>query len=43
MQSIPDGSSVFTAEAKADGLGLDFIRTCDAYNRCITFLTNIQY
>ena len=29
MQRIPNGSSIFTAEAKAVDLALDFIRTCD--------------
>ena len=28
MQRLPDGSSIFTAEAKAVDLALDFIRTC---------------
>ena len=32
MQSIPDDSSIFTAEAKAIDLALDFISTCDANN-----------
>ena len=27
--NIPDGSSIFTGEAKAVGLSLDFIRACD--------------
>ena len=30
MQRIPDDSSIFTAEAKAIDLALDFISTCDA-------------
>ena len=34
---IPDDSSIFTAEAKAIDLGLDFISTCDANNKCIIF------
>ena len=29
MQRIPDDSSIFTAEAKAIDLALDFISTCD--------------
>ena len=33
MQRIPDGSSIFTAEAKAIDLALDFISTCDANNK----------
>ena len=32
MQRIPDDSSIFTAEAKAIDLALDFISTCDANN-----------
>ena len=32
MQRIPDNSSIFTAEAKAIDLALDFIRTCDTNN-----------
>ena len=32
MQRIPDDSSMFTAEAKAVDLALDFIRTCDTSN-----------
>ena len=32
MQRIPDYSSIFTAEAKAVDLALDFISTCDANN-----------
>ena len=35
MQRIPDDSSIFTAEAKAVDLALDFISTCDAYNKFI--------
>ena len=37
MQRIPDGSSIFTAEAKAVDLALDFISTCDANNKFIIF------
>ena len=37
MQRIPDDSSVFTAEAKAIDLALDFISTCDANNKFIIF------
>ena len=33
MQRIPDDSSIFTAEAKAVDLALDFIRTCDTNNK----------
>ena len=32
MQRIPGESSIFTAEAKAVDLALDFIRTYDTYN-----------
>ena len=37
MQRIPDHSSIFTAEAKAVDLALDFISTCDANNNFIIF------
>ena len=37
MQRIPDDSSIFTAEAKAVELALDFIRTCDTNNKFIIF------
>ena len=37
MQCIPDDSSIFTAEGKAVDLALDFISTCDAYNKFIIF------
>ena len=37
MQRIPDDSSIFTAEAKAVDLALDFISTCDTNNNCIIF------
>ena len=37
MQRIPDDSSIFTAEAKAIDLALDFISTCDASNKFIIF------
>ena len=35
MQRIPDDSSIFTAEAKAIDLALDFISTCDVNNKFI--------
>ena len=38
MQRIPDKSSIFTAEAKAIDLALDFISTCDANNKFISSL-----
>ena len=37
MQRIPDDSPIFTAEAKAIDLALDFISTCDANNKFIIF------
>ena len=36
-QHKPDESSIFTAEAKAIDLALDFISTCDAKNKFIIF------
>ena len=35
MQRIPDDSTIFTAEAKAVDLALDFINTCDANNKTV--------
>ena len=35
MQRIPDDSSIFTAEAKAVDLALDFISTYDANNKLL--------
>ena len=43
MQRIPDDSSIFTAEAKAVDLALDFISTYDANNKFIIFLTRFLY
>ena len=37
MQRIPGDSSMFTAEAKAVDLALDFIRTCDTKHKFIIF------
>ena len=37
MQRIPGDSSIFTDEAKAVDLALDFISTCDANNKFIVF------
>ena len=34
---IPDGSSVFTAEAKAIDLALDFINNCSLYDKFVIF------
>ena len=42
MQRIPDDSSLFTAEAKAVDLALDFIRTCDTNNKFIIFSDSIS-
>ena len=37
MQLIPDDSSIFTAEAKAIDLALDFISNCETNNKFIIF------
>ena len=42
MQRISDDSSNFTAEAKAVDLTLDFISTCDAYNKFIIFSDSLS-
>ena len=42
MQRIPDDSSIFTAEAKAIDLALDFISTCDANNKFIIFSNSLS-
>ena len=42
MQRIPDDSSIFTAEAKAVDLALDFITTCDTNNKFIIFLDSLS-
>ena len=42
MQRIPDDSSIFTAEAKAVDLALDFISTCDANNKCTVFSDSLS-
>ena len=42
MQRIPDDSSIFTAEAKAVDLALDFISTCDANNKFIIFSDSLS-
>ena len=42
MQRIPDDSSIFTAEAKAIALALDFITTCDANNKFIIFSDSLS-
>ena len=42
MQRIPDDSSIFTADAKAIDLALDFISTCDANNKFIIFSDSLS-
>ena len=42
MQRIPDDSSIFTAEAKAVDLALDFITTCDTSNTFIVFSDSLS-
>ena len=42
MQRIPDDSSIFTAEAKAVDLDLDFISTYDANNKFIIFSDSLS-
>ena len=42
MQRIPDDSSIFTAEAKAVDLALDFISTCDANPNFIIFSDSLS-
>ena len=42
MQRIPDDSSIFTAEAKAVDLALEFIRTCDTNNKFIRFFDSLS-
>ena len=42
MQRIPDDSSIFTAEATAVDLALDFISTCDANNKFIIFSVSLS-
>ena len=42
MQRIPDDSSIFTAEAKAIDLALDFISTFDANNKFIIFSDSLS-
>ena len=37
FERIPDDSSIFTAEAKAVDLALDFIRTCDTNNKFLIY------
>ena len=43
MQRITDDSSIFTAEAKAVDLALDFISTCDINNKLIIFLKAMNH
>ena len=42
MQRLPDDSSIFTAEAKAIDIALDFICTCDANNKFIIFSDSLS-
>ena len=42
MQRIPDDSLLFTAEAKAVDLVLDFTRTCDDSNTFIIFSDSLS-
>ena len=42
MQRIPDDSSIFTAEAKAVDLALDFVSTCDDNNKFIIFSDSLS-
>ena len=42
VQRIPDDSSIFIVEAKAVDLALDFISTCDANNKFITFSDSLS-
>ena len=39
---IPDGSSVFTAEAKAIDLALDFVNTCTYTDKFIIFSDSLS-
>ena len=42
MQRIPVDSAIFTAEAKAVDLALDFMSTCDANNKFIIFSESLS-
>ena len=42
MQRIPVDSAIFTAEAKAVDLALDFMRTCDGNNKFIIFSESLS-
>ena len=42
MQCIPDDSSIFTAEAEAVDLALDFIRTCYTNDKFIIFSDSLS-
>ena len=39
---IPDGSSIFTAEAKAIDLALDLIANCETYNKFAIFSDSLS-
>ena len=40
---IPDGSSVFTAEAKAIDLALDFVNNCTYTDKFVVFIPPANY
>ena len=42
MQRLPDDSSIFTADAKAIDLALDFISSCDANSKFIVFSDSLS-
>ena len=42
MRRKPDDSTIFTAEAKAVDLALDFITTCDTNNKFIIFSDSLS-
>ena len=39
---IPDGSSIFTSEAKAIDLTLDFIADCGTFNKFVIFSDSLS-
>ena len=39
---IPDGSSIFTAEAKAIDLALDLIAACESFNKFVIFSDSLS-
>ena len=40
---IPDGSSMFTAEAKAIDLALDFIDSCSLFDKFLILAALLQF